>query len=81
MSTKHHIPRLNPEFVRSKLVIRPSHIERFGVFAKETISSGKRVIQYAGERISEREVARRTVRNFAGLTGCLRQAGTQSQKG
>jgi SET domain-containing protein len=70
MSTKHHIPRLNPEFVRFKLVIRRSHIERFGVFTKETIPSGKRVIQYTGERISKREAMRRTVRMFwAGKAG------------
>jgi len=62
MPTKLHIPRLNPQFVRFKLVIRRSRIERFGVFTEEMIPLGKRVIQYTGERISKREVMRRAAR-------------------
>jgi uncharacterized protein len=64
MPTKHHVPRLSPQFVSFKLVIRRSRIERFGVFAQETIPRGKRVIQYTGERISKREAMRRSVTNF-----------------
>src|SRR5271170_7871409 len=70
MPTKRHIRRLNVKFVRFKLVIRRSRIERFGVFAEETIPLGKRVIQYTGERIGEREAMRRMARMFlAGKDG------------
>ena len=34
------------------------------MFTEETIPSGKRVIQYTGERISQREAMRRTVKVF-----------------
>lgn len=64
MPTTRHIPRLNPRFACFKLSIRRSRIERFGVFTKETIPAGKRVIQYTGERISQREAMRRTVKMF-----------------
>jgi len=62
---RHHVPRLNQEFARFKLRIRRSRIERFGVFAGEAIPAGKNVIQYTGERISEREATRRAIRMFA----------------
>jgi uncharacterized protein len=64
LPTKRHIPRLNPNLAWFKLRIWRSRIERFGVFTEETIPSGKRVIQYTGERISDREVMRRTARMF-----------------
>jgi uncharacterized protein len=64
MSTKHHVPRLNPKLACFRLAIRHSRIERFGVFTEETIPSGKRIIQYTGERITEREAKRRAVRMF-----------------
>ena len=64
MPTKHRTPRLNAKLAFFKLRIGRSRIERFGVFAEEKIPRGKRVIQYTGERISEQEVMRRTVRNF-----------------
>ena len=70
MPTKRHRPRLNSKLACFKLRIRRSRVERFGVFAEETIPPRKRVIQYTGERIGKREVARRTVRNFlAGKVG------------
>lgn len=58
------MPRISPNLACFKLGLRPSRIERIGVFAEETIPPGKRVIQYTGERISNREIARRTVRKF-----------------
>jgi uncharacterized protein len=70
MLIKRHIPRLNPEFAYFELRVRRSRIERLGVFAQETIPSGKKVIQYTGERINDREARRRTVRMFrAGKAG------------
>jgi SET domain-containing protein len=64
MPTKLHIARLNPKFACFHLDIRRSRIERLGVFTKEVIPQGRRVIQYTGERISQREAMRRTVRMF-----------------
>jgi SET domain-containing protein len=64
MPWKRHVPRLNPKLASFRLQIRRSRIERFGVFTKETIPARKRVIQYTGERISEREARRRTAKMF-----------------
>jgi SET domain-containing protein len=64
MPAKEHIPRLNLKAAGVKLAVRRSRIERFGVFAAETILRGKRVMQYTGERISNREVIRRIVKKF-----------------
>jgi SET domain-containing protein len=47
-----------------RLAIRRFRIEPDGVFAEETNLPGKRVIQYTGERFSNREVTRRTIRRF-----------------
>jgi hypothetical protein len=70
MPWTHHVPRLNPRLACFKLLIHRSRIERFGVVTEETISPGKRVIQYTGERISEREARRRAARMFlAGKAG------------
>jgi len=70
MTTKHQVPCLNSEFASFDLCIRRSRIERFGVFTNETIPRGKKVIQYTGKRINEREAVRRAVRMFlAGKAG------------
>jgi SET domain-containing protein len=61
---KHHPPRLSAELACFRLRITRSRIERYGVFAEEAIPRGKRVIQYTGERISERESMRRLIRRF-----------------
>jgi uncharacterized protein len=65
MSAKRHIPRLNSKFACFRLRVGRSRIERFGVFTKEAIPQGKRVIQYAGERIGKREAFHRAARMFA----------------
>jgi uncharacterized protein len=62
MPAKHRVPRLNLKLANFKLRIGRSRIERYGVFAGEAIPARKRVIQYTGERISEREGLRRAVR-------------------
>ncbi len=64
MPPRRHIPRINPKFACFPLHIRRSRIERFGVFAEVPIPSGKRVIEYIGERISDRESMRRLIRKF-----------------
>jgi SET domain-containing protein len=65
MPAKRHVPRLDPKLASFKLALRRSRIERFGVFAQEAIPSGKKVIEYAGERINGREAVRRSIRMFA----------------
>jgi SET domain-containing protein len=61
MPAKRHTAVVNPRFASFKLVIRRSRIERFGVFTQETIPVGKKVIQYTGQPISEREFTHRVV--------------------
>lgn len=42
-----------------RLLVRSSGIHRLGVFAEGQIPRGRRVIEYAGERISRRETRKR----------------------
>ena len=49
----------------SLLVRRPSKIAGWGVFARRTIAKHTCVLEYAGERISHRESARRERQQFA----------------
>ena len=42
-----------------KLRVRNSGIHRLGVFAAQNIPAGRKVVEYAGERISRRETRRR----------------------
>ena len=70
MPTKHPVPRIDPKLACCELSIRPSRIERYGVFTEEKIAAGKRVIQYTGERTSEREAVQLATRRFvAGKQG------------
>ena len=62
MTANHRVPRVNPKLANFKLRIGRSRIERYGVFAAVAIPARKRVIQYTGERISEREGLRRAVK-------------------
>ena len=50
---------IRPEHARFALDVRPSRIHRFGVFAREAIPAGARIIDYTGERIGRREARRR----------------------
>src|SRR6202011_6087599 len=47
------------QFSQYRLCIRRSRVHRFGVFALETIPRGRKVIEYAGERLTWSEAARR----------------------
>jgi SET domain-containing protein len=70
MTAKHGVPRFIPKLANFKLRIGRSRIERFGVFAGEAIPPRKRVIQYTGERIGEREALRRAIKMLcAGKAG------------
>jgi len=50
---------INPQMARFRLIVRPSAISRFGVFAEEPIPPRRRIIEYTGERIGGREALRR----------------------
>ena len=55
---------IDPRFARFQLCVGRSRIDKFGVFAAELIPAGKRVIQYVGQRITQREAVRRQVKRF-----------------
>jgi uncharacterized protein len=64
MSRERMVPRVNARFSCFLLHIRRSPVDRFGVFAGEIIPAGKKVIQYTGERITDREVTRRAIKRL-----------------
>lgn len=55
-------PRIDPRHTKYRLRVAPSGIHRWGVFAEEFISKGRKVIEYTGERISRHETKRRSER-------------------
>ncbi|NUQ61536.1 MAG: SET domain-containing protein-lysine N-methyltransferase, partial [Pirellulales bacterium] len=56
------MPKLDKRHIRFRVEYRESKIHRWGLFALEAIPAGRRVIEYTGERIDEREAERRSVR-------------------
>lgn len=56
------VPKLDKRHIRFRVEYRHSKIHRWGLFALEPIPAGRRVIEYTGERIDEREAERRSVR-------------------
>jgi len=50
---------IDPRHTPYRLEIRESSIHRWGVYARERIPNGRKVIEYTGERISRRETSRR----------------------
>lgn len=55
-------PRIDERYSCYKLRIGPSTIHRHGVYAAEDIPAGRKVIEYAGERIGPAEKIRRAIR-------------------
>jgi SET domain-containing protein len=55
-------PRIRAEYACFDIEVRPSPIHRWGVYAREFIPKGRKIIEYTGERISRRETARRAER-------------------
>ncbi len=50
---------LNPRYTHWRLRVGRSAIDRLGVFAAEDIPAGRKVIEYTGERIDQREAVKR----------------------
>jgi SET domain-containing protein len=55
-------PRLKRSAMKFRLRYGDSPVHRWGIFAAEDIPARRRVIEYTGERISGKEVVRRSVR-------------------
>ena len=53
-------PEMDPKAAGFRLRLAYSPIHRWGVYAAEPIPAGRKVVEYTGERISNREIARRT---------------------
>src|SRR5260370_8540565 len=53
-------PSINPKFTTFRLILKPSKIHRWGVYAGEDIPARRKVIEYTGERISRKETKRRS---------------------
>ena len=60
-------PELDPTKCSFKLRPAESKIHRWGIFAEEDIPARRRVIEYTGEKIDEKEVERRSVRKHVYL--------------
>ena len=58
------VPNIDPRYARFRLIVRPSRIHRWGVFALQSIPAGVKVIEYTGERIARREAKRRSAREL-----------------
>jgi SET domain-containing protein len=54
------VPQINPDYASFKLVVKPSKIHRWGIYAAEEIPARRKVIEYTGERISRKETKRRS---------------------
>jgi len=52
-------PVINEKYANFKLIIAPSRIRGWGIFAGEAIPANRKVIEYTGELISRRETKRR----------------------
>lgn len=79
-------PRVDTRFARFQLLLRPSPIHRWGVYASEPIPPRRKVIEYTGERISRRETLRRgqadltylfTLDNYWTLDGSVGGSGAE----
>ncbi len=54
--------RIDPSSSPFLLLVARSHLDRYGVFAGQDIPRNRRVIEYTGERISQRQARRRFLR-------------------
>jgi tetratricopeptide (TPR) repeat protein len=56
--------KIVPRYARFDLVVRPSRIHRWGVFAEQPIPAGAEVIEYTGRRISPSQAKHRAPRKL-----------------
>jgi SET domain-containing protein len=54
------VPQIDPKYACFRLRVAASTIHRWGVYADEPIPSGKKIIEYTGERINRRETKKRS---------------------
>jgi len=54
------LPTIDPRYCGFRLRIGLSQIHRWGVYADQMIPANRKVIEYTGQRISRREVKRRS---------------------
>ncbi len=54
-------PHIDEKYACFRLAVGRSAIHRWGVFAGERIPARRKVIEYTGERISRREIRRRSI--------------------
>jgi SET domain-containing protein len=57
-------PSIDPGYAKYPLRVGRSRIHGFGVFAVETIPSGRKVIEYTGERLNLRQARARQRKNW-----------------
>lgn len=57
--TARPVPKIDPKYSRFPLRVGESKIHRWGVYADGDIPANRKVIEYTGERIGEREAERR----------------------
>jgi len=62
-------PRIDPRYACFQLEIKPSVIHRFGVYAGERIPANRKVIEYTGQRISNRAANQRDWGKYTYLFG------------
>ena len=55
-------PSINERYACFRLIVKPSAIHRWGVFAGERIPANRKVIEYTGQRISRKETKIRAER-------------------
>lgn len=58
-STKEPVPQIDQKKACFALEVRPSPIHRWGIYAKELIPKGRKIIEYTGEKINRKETNRR----------------------
>jgi SET domain-containing protein len=56
---KNEIPVIDPAHACFKLIVRPSEIHRWGLFAGEFIPRRRKIIEYTGEKVNRRETKKR----------------------
>lgn len=57
-------PQIDPRFAKFRMRVGKSRIHRLGVFAAEPIPAWRKVIEYTGERLSNREAEKRFLKGW-----------------